>query len=207
MAVAFTGAGGAAQAGGSRSRCDCLGCAASCRCCARRCSLRRRRFSRNALASRSSRAAPFPGVKSGPDFRTTRPVQMQYNFALSCVRLTACFCRIGSGPFLSTVVRMADRGRRPPRQNDWSSSATLCRVSSTHIMLISQFSRSLPKTTINYRTWTAGGSSCIGLRPRRGPVSKTECCRSSVVEHSLGKGEVVGSIPTGSTTSEPRTGS
>jgi hypothetical protein len=25
------------------------------------------------------------------------------------------------------------------------------------------------------------------------------CCRSSVVEHSLGKGEVVGSIPTGST--------
>ena len=25
------------------------------------------------------------------------------------------------------------------------------------------------------------------------------CCRSSVVEHSLGKGEVVGSIPPGST--------
>jgi hypothetical protein len=27
----------------------------------------------------------------------------------------------------------------------------------------------------------------------------SECCRSSVVEHPLGKGEVVGSIPTGST--------
>ena len=39
------------------------------------------------------------------------------------------------------------------------------------------------------------GASCIsggtGLRPGR--------CRSSVVEHPLGKGEVVGSIPTGST--------
>src|SRR5687767_6198565 len=36
-----------------------------------------------------------------------------------------------------------------------------------------------------------------------GPVAcvrpSTECCRSSVVEHSLGKGEVVGSIPPGST--------
>src|SRR5438105_14340785 len=30
--------------------------------------------------------------------------------------------------------------------------------------------------------------------------SRRERCRSSVVEHSLGKGEVVGSIPTGSTT-------
>ena len=36
--------------------------------------------------------------------------------------------------------------------------------------------------------------------PRRAGL-ETECCRSSVVEHSLGKGEVVGSIPTGSTTS------
>ena len=30
------------------------------------------------------------------------------------------------------------------------------------------------------------------------------CCRSSVVEHSLGKGEVVGSIPPGSTILPPR---
>jgi hypothetical protein len=29
------------------------------------------------------------------------------------------------------------------------------------------------------------------------------CCRSSVVEHSLGKGEVVGSIPPGSTIFAP----
>jgi hypothetical protein len=49
-------------------------------------------------------------------------------------------------------------------------------------------------------TWTAIGSSCIAFRSHRGPVSDPECCRSSVVEHSLGKGEVVGSIPTGSTT-------
>jgi hypothetical protein len=33
------------------------------------------------------------------------------------------------------------------------------------------------------------------------PIPRPGCCRSSVVEHSLGKGEVVGSIPTGSTIS------
>ena len=67
MAGCFYWSGGAAQAGGSRSRSGSLGCAASCRPAARRCSLRRRRFSRNALASRSSRAArsaAFPGVRS-----------------------------------------------------------------------------------------------------------------------------------------------
>src|ERR1700737_1245404 len=73
-------------------------------------------------------------------------------------------------------------------------------VSSTsNIMLISQISRLLHEPTIICRTWTAAGTSCIALPPDRGPVFGPECCRSSVVEHSLGKGEVVGSIPTGST--------
>ena len=41
---------------------------------------------------------------------------------------------------------------------------------------------------------------------RRSPVWRNphRCCRSSVVEHPLGKGEVVSSILTGSTTTMPR---
>jgi hypothetical protein len=42
------------------------------------------------------------------------------------------------------------------------------------------------------------------LWSRRGPDSRPGGCRSSVVEHPLGKGEVVGSIPTGSTTQRIR---
>jgi hypothetical protein len=42
------------------------------------------------------------------------------------------------------------------------------------------------------------GSSCTPCGLLR-DWSQTGRCRSSVVEHSLGKGEVVGSIPTGST--------
>jgi len=57
MTAAFTGATGPAQAAGSRSRSDLFGCPAS-RCSrARLCSLRRRRFSRSASASRVSRSA------------------------------------------------------------------------------------------------------------------------------------------------------
>jgi hypothetical protein len=43
------------------------------------------------------------------------------------------------------------------------------------------------------------GPRVLRSGPRRGPISVPGRCRSSVVEHSLGKGEVVGSIPTGST--------
>ena len=35
------------------------------------------------------------------------------------------------------------------------------------------------------------------------PKTEAKRCRSSVVEHPLGKGEVVGSIPTGSTSNQP----
>ena len=42
------------------------------------------------------------------------------------------------------------------------------------------------------------------LAPARvGTIYGPGRCRSSVVEHSLGKGEVVGSIPTGSTSLSP----
>ena len=55
-ALAFTGRGSAAQAGGSRSRSGAWDCGTASRSRARFCSLRRSRLSRNALASRSSRA-------------------------------------------------------------------------------------------------------------------------------------------------------
>src|ERR1700752_3410408 len=49
--------GGAAQAGGSRSGSVACGCGTGRRSCARFCSLHGNKFSRNALASRASRAA------------------------------------------------------------------------------------------------------------------------------------------------------
>jgi hypothetical protein len=54
-------------------------------------------------------------------------------------------------------------------------------------------------TVIDLLALPAAGTSGITLRLRLGPISRPGGCRSSVVEHSLGKGEVVGSIPTGST--------
>jgi hypothetical protein len=48
-------------------------------------------------------------------------------------------------------------------------------------------------------TLPASAPSCIGSHSSQDD-QWTGRCRSSVVEHSLGKGEVVGSIPTGSTT-------
>src|SRR5712691_6592883 len=47
-------------------------------------------------------------------------------------------------------------------------------------------------------TLPSGGASCIPCPPARAP-----CCRSSVVEHPLGKGEVESSILSGSTITIP----
>ena len=58
--------------------------------------------------------------------------------------------------------------------------------------------------------WQVALARCLLLwqaSPRRGPhrsdFSAARRCRSSVVEHPLGKGEVVSSILTGSTTKRP----
>jgi hypothetical protein len=159
LGLACTGERGAAQAGGGspppRGSFDCGSWSCS---CARACSLRRRKLSRNAFASRPSRAARPPLL------RVVRWISS------SIRRCNGTASILSSVNLLSTIghaLRQTSRrgavpaGDKPPALPIVGASCTAC---------------GLP------RDW-----------------SQTGRCRSSVVEHSLGKGEVVGSIPTGST--------
>src|SRR5271169_5290066 len=97
--------GGHAQAGGSRSRSVPSDCETARRSCARFCSLRRTKFSRNALASLASRAARsilFLGAIRGgsliPRWNENAANLSRVQLLLAClVRITACRCRLSGG--------------------------------------------------------------------------------------------------------------
>jgi hypothetical protein len=182
---------GAAQAGGSRSGSVSFDCATACRSCARFCPLRRTKFSRNALANLASRAARstlFFGVIWGGSL-ILRCNESAGNLSRnSCFEITdfrvAINLRIEQKSLAAKAIHWQERVR---------VSAKGC---TSNRQIASVDSRASP------RPCQLGEPRVLACaRVVDGPRSGR--CRSSVVEHSLGKGEVVGSIPTGSTTEKP----
>ena len=90
--------------------------------------------------------------------------------------------------------------RMPERNFSCSRS---CRLNSGNPGF-SKGHRIFSRQTKNYLTFAPCASSAAvaiaaSLATKRPQAAKQACCRSSVVEHTLGKGEVGGSIPLGST--------
>jgi hypothetical protein len=178
--------GGAAQAGGSLSGSVSSDCRTAGRSCARFCSLRRTRFSRNALASFASRAA-----RSMLFLAAIRGGSLILRCNKSAAKLSRSRRRIEAD-----FSRTRDDHGGLARQ--YSCVAGMAPLFTHPIPSAASITQGLP-TVIDLLALPAAGTSGITLRSRLGPISRPGGCRSSVVEHSLGKGEVVGSIPTGST--------